>query len=132
MTSDGPRATRFRAAWSAVLTLLLAGLVTGLSLWLFHDLPSPEDLSAYATVSSSKIYDRAGRLLYEMPPPYTGSHTPVPLVEIPDALIQATIALEDRDFYRNPGFDLRGILRSLWYNLTATEAEAHRTCRALD
>ncbi len=40
-----------------------------LYVWLFKDLPSPEDLSVYATTPSSKVYDRYGRLLFEMPPP---------------------------------------------------------------
>ncbi len=98
--------------------LLLAALVLGLYLWAFRDLPSPEDLSAYTAAPSSKIYDRNGRLLFEMPPPYSGSHTPVPLDEVPEALVQATIALEDKDFYANPGFDLRGIMRAVWYDLS--------------
>ncbi len=92
-------------------------LGTILILWLFYDLPSPENLEAYTTAPSSKVYDRHGTLLYEMPPPYTGSHTPVPLAEIPDALKGATLVLEDKDFYTNPGVDLRGIARAVWYNL---------------
>ncbi len=58
-----------------------------------------------------------------MPSPYTGSHTPVPLKEIPKPLIQATIALEDQDFYRNPGIDLRGIARAVWYNVTQQDTK---------
>ena len=57
-----------------VLSLIAAG---GLYFWLFYELPSPEDLRAYTTAPSSKVYDRYGRLLFEIPPPYTGSHTPV-------------------------------------------------------
>ncbi len=110
----------FPLRWS-ILLLLLAALALGLYLWAFRDLPSPEDLNAFTTAPSSKIYDRNGRLLFEMPPPYTGSHTPVPLDEIPEALIQATIALEDEDFYTNPGFDLRGIMRAVWYDLNLDE-----------
>ncbi len=85
--------------------LLLATLCAGVYLWLFWDLPAPDDLSAYAAAPSSKILDRHGRLLFEMPPPYTGSHTPVALEAIPDALIWATIATEDASFYENPGMD---------------------------
>jgi len=103
--------------------LLLVVLAAGMAIWLLDDLPSPDDLSTAATTPSSKIYDRGGRLLYEMPSPYTGSHTPVPLKEIPKPLIQATIALEDRDFYRNPGIDLRGIARAVWYNVTQQDTD---------
>ncbi|MBN1920608.1 MAG: penicillin-binding protein 1C [Anaerolineae bacterium] len=76
----------------------------------------PDNLTDYTSAPSSKILDRHGRLLYEMLPPYTGLHSPVPLDEIPLALRQATIAVEDANFYRHAGFDPAGILRSLWAN----------------
>ena len=57
-----------------------------------------------------------------MPPPYTGSHTPVTLDGIPLHLIHATIATEDATFYSNPGMDLRGILRAVWINVQGGEA----------
>ena len=110
------------------LPLILLGLVILAALgglrWLLADLPSPEDLSAYAAVPSSKITDRTGRLLYEMPPPYTGLHTPVPLEEIPPELRQATVATEDANFYQHPGVDPIAILRALWYNLRAGEVRS--------
>ncbi len=105
----------------AVLFLISAWSVL---YWLFAGLPSPDDLQAYTTAPSSKIYDRYGRLLYEMPPPYTGSHTPVVLSEIPVALRLATIATEDASFYENPGMDMRGIVRSIWINVQGGEVLA--------
>jgi penicillin-binding protein 1C len=101
--------------------LLLLGGGLALYLWLFAGLPTPDDLSAYTLAPSSKVYDRHGRLLFEIPPPYTGSHTPVPLQEIPEALRWATIATEDKNFYTHPGFDLVGILRAVWINLTCDD-----------
>ena len=38
---------------------------------------------------------------------------------IPGALINALIAIEDRNFYRHAGLDLKGILRSIYVNLSA-------------
>lgn len=99
--------------------LILAGAIAGF--WLTADLPAPDDLTGYTAAPSSKIYDRHGRLLYEMPPPYTGFHTPVALDDIPLALRQATIATEDANFYRHPGFDLVGVARALWANLRGGE-----------
>ncbi len=93
------------------------GSATALYLWLFADLPNPARLPQLATAPSSQIYDRYGRLLFEIPPPHTGRHTPVPLDEIPPALRQATIATEDATFYTNPGMDARAILRALWINV---------------
>lgn len=107
---------RLGRRWLAgcLATLILSGVIAGF--WLTSDLPAPEDLTNYTSAPSSKILDRQGRLLYEMLPPYTGSHSPIPLDEIPLALRQATIAVEDANFYRHAGFDPAGILRSLWVN----------------
>jgi len=105
--------------------LALVGLATlVLYQWLFADLPALEDLRAYTSAPSSKIYDRHGRLLYEMPPPFTGSHSPVPLAAIPDALRWATIATEDASFYDNPGMDAWAILRAAWINIQGGEVLA--------
>ncbi|NBD36190.1 MAG: PBP1A family penicillin-binding protein [Chloroflexi bacterium] len=118
------------------LSLLGLLLVIGLALWLWigRDLPSPEDLETYTSAPSSKILDRHGRLLFEIPPPShghgalgpqdTGRHTPVPLAEIPQAMIWATIATEDATFYQNPGMDAAGILRALWINVRGGEVLA--------
>ncbi len=106
----------------AILCVLVLLGGAGLYVWLCAGLPAPDDLSAYTSTPSSKIYDRYGQLLFEMPPPYTGSHTPVTLDAIPPYLIQATIATEDATFYSNPGMDLRGILRAVWINVQGGEA----------
>lgn len=112
----------WKGAVIAASLLLTVGL--GLYLWLLADLPSPDDLSARAAAPSNKIYDRYGQLLYEMPATYGGSHSPVPLSQIPLALQQATIAVEDAGFYEHPGVDLRGIVRALWINLQSGEVRA--------
>ena len=109
--------------WKALMlgggACLLVCLAAGL--WLFADLPSPEDLDRYTTAPSSKIYDRYGRLLFEMPPAYAGFHSPLTLEEIPLALRQATVATEDASFYLNPGFDPVGVMRALWWNFRGGE-----------
>ncbi|MGC9394076.1 MAG: penicillin-binding protein [Anaerolineae bacterium] len=111
---------------TARILAILCALVflggAGLYLWLCAGLPAPDDLSVYTSAPSSKIYDRHGQLLFEMPPPYTGSHTPVTLDDIPPYLIQATIATEDATFYSNPGMDWQGILRAVWINVQGGEA----------
>ena len=61
----------------------------------------------FATV---KIFDRTGQhLLYESidPRPFRGDRTYLPLNEMSPWLAKATIALEDRSFYENPGINLR-------------------------
>ncbi len=101
-----------------VILLLAAG---GTIRWLSVDLPSPDRLYERTTAPSTRIYDRNGKLLYEILDPHGGAHTPIPLSDIPPACVNATIATEDASFYRNPGVDLRAILRALWINIQGGE-----------
>ena len=75
-----------------------------------RDLPSPRQLDSRQIPQTTKIYDRNGKLLYNI---YTDQNrTLVPLSEIPDNLEKATIAIEDKDFYKHKGFDIYGITRA--------------------
>src|SRR3990167_6580706 len=81
------------------------------SVWFFtKDLPSPKQLETRQVPQTTKIYDRNEKLLFNV---YTDQNrTIVPLWEIPDNLKKATIAIEDKDFYRHRGFDIYGIARA--------------------
>jgi penicillin-binding protein 1C len=81
-------------------------------LLILKDLPSPSKLSSYEVPQTTKIYDRNGTLLYDI---YTGQNrTLVKLTDIPLYLRQATIAIEDKDFYKHQGINpFGGILRAL-------------------
>ncbi|HEX6291593.1 MAG TPA: PBP1A family penicillin-binding protein, partial [Herpetosiphonaceae bacterium] len=102
----------------------LAILLVGGYFWVSTPLPTPEHLRARAAIGNTRILDRHGRLLYEMPDPLSGRQRPVPLDEIPLALRQATIAVEDRSFYANLGIDPRGIARAAWIDLRARKLVA--------
>jgi penicillin-binding protein 1C len=106
--------------------IILLGAATGLVVraWLFVDLPSLETLPERLAAPSSEILDRNGQLLYQVIDPNGGGHTPVPLSEIPLACQQATIAVEDANYYRHPGVDLVGIARAIWINLRGRETLA--------
>ncbi len=105
----------------AISGLVLCAAGWGLHAWLIVDLPSPYGLHSHTAAPSSKIYDRKGRLLYEIIDPHLGKHTPLRLEDIPLYLRQATIATEDASFYTNPGLDLKAILRALIINLQGGE-----------
>lgn len=80
-------------------------------------LPSPEQIANPPVTESTKIYDRTGTvLLYEI----SGGQkrTYVGFDEIPQSLKDTTLAIEDSDFYNQGAFSVRGILRSLWYDVT--------------
>lgn len=108
--------------WYALLTLLL--LIAGLSFHLFHDLPSLDSLPSKLNQPSIRVTDRNGRLLYEIMPETSGQHAVLPFESIPQCMQDATIAIEDGNFYQNPGVDLVGILRAFWINLTGGETIA--------
>ncbi len=91
---------------------------------LWFTLPSVDSLHAHAQAPSTKIFDRNGKLLYEIIDPRVGSHTPLRFEQFPLHLRQATIAVEDANFYSNPGVDIVGIVRALWINLRGGEVLA--------
>ncbi len=107
------------AVVAVVVSLVASGYVTYQNL--VRTLPAPEVVGEQTVVQSfktTKIYDRTGQtVLYEVYDPHGGNRTWVPLAQIPPALRLATIALEDKDFYTNPGFDPRGLSRALVNNL---------------
>ena len=78
-------------------------------------LPSPDELqSRAASFKSTRIYDRNGKLLYEINDPMGGRRTVVSLDQIPETLRDATIATEDPTFYSNPGFNVLSIGRAFF------------------
>ncbi len=72
---------------------------------ILRDLPSPTRLSNNTASYSSQIYDRNGKLLYTL---YSDrNQTFVPLAKIPKQIQEATISIEDKDFYHHGAVDLR-------------------------
>ncbi|NOX60645.1 MAG: hypothetical protein GXP42_01650 [Chloroflexi bacterium] len=110
---------------SAGLTFLSAASVAavagGVYVYFTRDLPDPRSIvSEQEHFETVKIYDRTGKhLLYESidPRPFRGDRTYVTLDQISPYLINATIALEDRSFWTNPGVNPRGIARAFIQNL---------------
>jgi penicillin-binding protein 1A len=64
---------------------------------------------------SLRAYDMHGRLIYEMID--QGMQVSVPLEQISPYLINAEIAIEDQNFWKNPGYDINGIIRAAIDNL---------------
>lgn len=89
------------------------------------DLPSPKQLSFQQALLTTKIYDRNGTLLYQI---YANQNrTLVSLSSIPKYLKEATIAIEDKNFYKNSGFDLLAIVRSTIANLSGKPLQGGST-----
>ena len=87
-------------------------------LYLAKTLPSIEEISNRQISQSTKIYDRTGTvLLYEI---NSGERrTVVSFDQIPKTLKDATIAIEDENFYNEPAFDWKGIVRAFLVDITS-------------
>ena len=92
---------------------LIAGilLVAGLFVWYGKDLPAPGKLTQAQQSQSTRIFDRNGELLYSV---YQDTNRIyVNLSDIPKNLQNATISVEDKNFYNNIGFSPVSYLRVL-------------------
>ncbi|MGE3536124.1 MAG: transglycosylase domain-containing protein [Candidatus Tectimicrobiota bacterium] len=50
-----------------------------------------------------------------------------PLASVPERVMQATLALEDRRFWRHPGVDVLALLRACWQNLRGAQRSGAST-----
>ena len=75
----------------------------------------PDELTKRVQSRTTKFYDRTGQvLLYEL---YKDQQlTFVKPDQISNNMKWATVAIEDKDFYKHGGFDMRGIIRSVVNN----------------
>jgi len=96
-----------------------AGIILFALLFLYYSqgLPDPNKLLDRQVAQSTKILARDGTVLYEIHGEY--KRTLVGMDSITQNLKDATVAIEDKDFYNHSGIYFRGILRSIWVDVTA-------------
>ena len=102
-----------RRLWPYMLGLVFLGgiFMIGLFAWYSRDLPEPGQIMDRSVALSTKIYDRTGEvLLYEIHGPE--NRTLVKIADIPEHVVNATIAIEDKNFYQHSGFDPLGWVRA--------------------
>ncbi len=89
-------------------------------------LPSYDELIKRDVAESSRIYSRDGTLLYEFHGEY--NRTRVDLDKISPFLKEATLAVEDKDFYNHGAISLSGIARAMKANYeTGTSSQGGST-----
>ena len=87
-------------------------------------LPSPDKI-VRSEGFSTKILDRNGQVLYDI---FSQQRrTPITFDEVPIYLKQATISIEDKNFYKHQGFDPLGMLRGLSKIITRGSAQGGST-----
>lgn len=75
------------------------------------DLPAAHDLATVPLSLTTRIYDRSGEhLLYTLE---DERRELVGLDSVPKMMQDATIAIEDKTFWTNPGIDIGGIIRAI-------------------
>src|SRR5919204_5409992 len=99
--------------------ILLQAAATGYAM-ITRDLPSLSEISNHASFKTAQIFDRKGQLLWEFYDPDGGKRTVIPLNEISQNLIDATLAAEDAFFYQHRGVDLRATIRSAFLTGSGT------------
>lgn len=83
---------------------------------LSSNLPEPNQLIDREVAQSTKIYDRSGEhLLYEIHG--EEKRTLISLDDIPEQIKQATISIEDKNFYKHGGFSIWAMFRTAITNI---------------
>ncbi len=102
------------------IALFIAGVVLVLK-----DVPRATVIGRNNFPQSSKIFAKDGTLLYTI---YSSKNqTFVPLEKIPKYLQQATISIEDKNFYKHGAVDLKGIARAVYVNITGESFQGGST-----
>ncbi|SED73919.1 penicillin-binding protein 1C [Rhizobiales bacterium GAS188] len=125
VSSSRAERRRYLLRWLAA-----AGIAALCLLGVFLDLLAQEVAQRATLVAprpSAILYDRHGAFLTQI-----GNESPAtqegglrsdygywPLERLPDRVVRATLALEDRRFFEHPGVDPLAILRAAWRNLRA-------------
>lgn len=120
---------KFQVLFNFSFFILLSAATLFLAVFIFYarDLPRPEKFTERQLAQSTKIYDRTGTiLLYEI---YgEEKRETVLLGEISPFLKNAVIATEDAAFYSHHGINIKGIIRSFFYNIkTGTKSQGGST-----
>ncbi len=103
-------------SWTVRVIAVFFAIIAFAFIWYSRDLPDPDKLLSRAVPQSTKIYSRDGELLYEVHGEY--KRTLIPYSEMNSNIRNATIAIEDKNFYNEGGINIKGIIRSLLTDLT--------------
>lgn len=107
----------------AIRSAKLAGIglviMAGLFLWIGKDLPNPNKINAKLGAQTTRFWDRKHEtVLYEV---YGDKNRSIiEFNQMPTTIKQATVAIEDKDFYKHGAFSVFGIGRAFTGVLTRT------------
>ena len=117
---------RFVPNWKIVMAsfVVLAAGVFGMIAVAYANTPVPTGVQATVDDQGSVIYYGDGKTAIAR---LGVKRTPVKIDQIPDGVVDAVIALENRDFRTDSGIDLTGMMRSFWSTATGAQVQGAST-----
>jgi membrane peptidoglycan carboxypeptidase len=114
------RTAILRGLGAVLAVLLVIGLAADAYAQSFFDsLPSIQGLDSAAFAGDTLITDNTGKVVLADVGNHGDHRLAVKLKDVSPIAIQATVAIEDKGFYTNPGIDLAGIIRAAFDNIRA-------------
>jgi 1A family penicillin-binding protein len=106
---------RIKGKWllPAILLLIISGGVFWFYEEIIVDLPNVNEIYNPPKLST-KILDRNGNLLFKFYEDENRSW--VAYNKIPESLIWATVAIEDKDYFNHHGLSMRGMMTAIYYD----------------
>lgn len=115
----------YRVATLFTIFMIIFFSYTLLTLSLAYSLPNPSHLTTTDKPLTTEFYDRNNTLLYRI---YEGQNRSlIALKDLPPYVGEATIAIEDKNFYHHFGIDPIGILRAIFHNIGSADLEGAST-----
>jgi penicillin-binding protein 1A len=99
------------------VALVAGGIAAAWALSVYNSAPPLSSLKPVKKGTSSSIYAADGSLIGFIRS--NNIRQPVTYAELPDTLKEATVAIEDKNFYEHGALDYEGIARAAWEDLKA-------------
>lgn len=103
--------------FSAIMGGIGVLIVVLVSMFYSRKLPDIESISTYIPAETTKIYSADGIILAELH--QEENRIRIPIDNISKTLQKTVIAMEDTDFYKHNGINIKGILRALYRDIIA-------------
>ena len=107
----------FRNIFILITSFILLSVISIISvLWTYsNDLPDYKFLKSYKPPVSSKVYSGNGDLVADFS---QEKRVFVPFNSIPKNVINAFLSAEDKNFFKHPGVDAKGVIRAVINNIS--------------
>ncbi len=96
-------------------SVLLVTVIISILWYYSNDLPDYKFLKNYKPPISSKLYSNDGQLLSEFS---SEKRIFVPYNSIPSLVVNSFLSAEDKNFFKHPGVDAKGVLRAIINNIS--------------